>query len=188
MSNRSDYSNLSEARTNGMCIHYGYCEWRDVNCRAGLSCDYAHNGRAKGIRNGKRRRENSLEHQQGNKVINYLHRRPCYRENLGALADLCLPSLLAHQAVQSGQSNLGDPAGRKQKGHFVHTVLKAVPWMCNKGKMVTAFFHRTRKGCCDEWTFIKTPIFRYYKWNVSSKIQQSNTSQHEDDKFEMGKL
>lgn len=52
--------------------------------------------------------------QGGNGVINYLHCRPCHRENLGARANLGLPSLLAHQGVQSGQSNLDDPVGRKQ--------------------------------------------------------------------------
>lgn len=93
---------------------------------------------AKWRRDGERWRENSPEHQCGNRVINYLRRRPWYRENLGALADLCLPSLLAHQGVRSGQSNLGDPAGRKQEGHFVCTHFKAIPCMCDKGNMVAA--------------------------------------------------
>lgn len=52
--------------------------------------------------------------QRGTGVINYLHCRPCHRENLGARANLGLPSLLAHRGVRSGRSNLGDPVGGKQ--------------------------------------------------------------------------
>lgn len=169
MSNGSDYSNLSEARTNRMCIHCGYYEWRDANCRARLSCNYVHNGRAKGIRNTKMWRVNNPDNQRGSEVIIYLHCRPCHRENLGVLADLCLPSLLAHQVVQSGRSNLGDPAGRKKKVTLCTQTSKLFSCMCDKDKTVTAFLPQSSNVRMWSVNFLQI---------LEKCLQQNTTKQH----------
>lgn len=59
----------------------------------------------------KRKKKWNPEHQQGTGSISYLRHLLCCQEYLVDPADLCLPFLPAHQEVQSGQSDLGDPVG-----------------------------------------------------------------------------
>lgn len=53
--------------------------------------------------------------------------------------------------------------------------------MFDKGKTVTAFFHKTEMhmGGREEWRFIKIQILRNYNWNVSpatdKKTKQKKT-------------
>lgn len=96
----------------------GYCDCRDVHCCARELCTAYFSDSYSSASDW--RPCATTEGQEGERInvpmerINYLHRRLCHQGNLGARANLGLPSLLAHQRVLPGPSTLDDPVGQKQ--------------------------------------------------------------------------